>query len=331
MVNSFKAKIVPVGLVLCLLILVQPANGLAEQTDLTKVSLVPQWIPQAQFAGYMVALEKGFYRDVGLDLTLLEGGPGKPSFELMVSGQATFCTGWLSNAIEMRASGLRIVELAQITQKSALLLVARKSSGIMVPKDLHGKKVGLWTGHFLLEPMVFFRKYGINVEIIPNYSSVALLLKGGVDAISGMWYNEYNTIINSGFNKDELTVFILSDFGPSFPEDGLFTLEKTYESDPDMCQRFVEASIKGWIYAFDNPEEALDLVMKHTEAAHTGTNRNHQKWMLARMKDLVMPKGDEAGVGKLKEEDYVWVGQLLKQYGFVHEVPELKDFYRGRQ
>jgi NitT/TauT family transport system substrate-binding protein len=314
---------------LILFVVVQTQTGTAQEIPLKPISLVPQWIPQAQFAGYMVALEKGFYREAGLDLTLLPGGPGKPPFQLLAEEKATFCTGWLSNAIELRASGEPIVALAQIIQRSALLLVAKKSSGINQPQDLNGKKVGLWAGHFYLQPTIFFRKNNIKVEFIPNYSSVALFLKGGLDAISAMWYNEYDTIINSGIDPQELTVIFMSDFGPSFPEDGLYTLAKTFETDPDMCRSFVEASLRGWIYAFDHTDEALDIVMKFARAAHTGTNRTHQRWMLARMKDLIIPANGLTAMGKLSEKDYEWVGEVLTSFGFIKQAPEFRDFYCG--
>lgn len=297
---------------------------------LKPISLIPQWIPQAQFAGYMVALEKGFYREAGLDMTLLQGGPDKPPFQLLSAEKATFCTGWLSNAIELHASGEPIVALAQIIQRSALLLVTKKSSGINRPEDLSGKKVGLWAGHFYLQPTVFFRKNDIRPEIIPNYSSVALFLKGGVDAISAMWYNEYDTILNSGIDPDELTVFFMSDFGPNFPEDGLYTLSRTFDADPEMCRAFVAASLRGWMYAFEHMDEALDIVMKFTKAAHTGTNRTHQRWMLARMKDLIIPPEGLAAIGKLSLKDYQWVAEVLTSFGFIHKAPEFKDFYRGQ-
>jgi NitT/TauT family transport system substrate-binding protein len=315
--------------VVWLLLLIPPMSALGAETSLKKVSFAPQWIPQAQFAGYMVALDKGFCREAGLDLTLLVGGPGKPAFVSLESGEATFCTDWLSNGIEKRASGLAVVNLAQISQRSALILVAKKKSGIEKPKDLNGKTVGLWAGQFYLQPKVFFQKYGLKVNIVPNYSSVSLFLKGGVDAMSAMWYNEYHTLLNSGLNADDLTLFFFSKLGLNFPEDGIYCMEETLRKDPEMCSAFVHASLKGWLYAFEHQDEALDIVMKHAKAAHTGTNRAHQRWMLARMKDLIIPEGDKSGFGKLKPQDYDLVANVLKNFHQIDRVPQFDDFYRG--
>lgn len=307
------------------------ADGLGAQTSLKKVSLLPQWLPQAQFAGYLIALEKGFYRDAGLYLTLIEGGPAKPPFDLVAAGRVTFCTEWLSNGIKKRVAGLRVVNLAQIVQKSALMLVAKKKKGINTLNDLAGKRVGLWADHFFLQPMVLFEKNNLKVEVIPNYSSVSLFLKGGVDAMSAMWYNEYHTLLNSGLNEDELTVFFFSEEGLNFPEDGLYCMEETFQKDPDLCRGFVAASLKGWLYAFAHEQEALDIVMKYAQAAHTGTNKAHQRWMLARMKDLILPSGDQARLGKLRPADYELIGAVLKEFHAIDYLPNLDDFYRGQK
>ncbi len=304
-----------------------PLWGAQPQKELKPVSFLPQWIPQAQFAGYMVALEKGFYRDVGIDLTLLQGGPGMPPFEMLTSGGATFCTSWLSNAIQERAEGKKIVCLAQIIQRSSLMLIAKPH--IKAPADLDGKKVGLWIGHFYLQPLMFFRKHGITVQIIPNYSSEALFLKGAVDAMAAMWYNEYHSILNSGINPDELTVFFMNESDHNFPEDGIYTMEETYNADPQMCRDVVAASIRGWRRAFDHEEEALDIVMRYAAAAHTGTNRSHQRWMLERMKDLILSHETDDHVGLLRPRDYEYVGDILNKNHFIENLPSYRDFYRG--
>ncbi len=301
------------------------------QSYLKQASLLPQWIPQAQFAGYLVAKEKGFYRDARIDLTLLQGGPGKDPYLTMAAGKATYSTGWLSTAIERRASGIRLVNLAQIMQRSALLLVALKKSGIRKVGDLNGRKVGYWVGEFYVPARVFFGKHNLHVKIIPNYTSITIFSKHAVDAIGAMWYNEYHSILNSGYDPDELTVFRMGDLGVDFPEDGLYCMEATFKADPEMCEAFVQASLRGWLYAFDHREEALDIVMEYANAANTGTNRAHQAWMLARMRDLILPEGDRASLGKLDPKDYLTVRNALKTLYLIDRLPAFKEFYRGKK
>jgi len=316
-------------LVVSLILLSHIASAFSPAEPLTKVSLVPQWIPQAQFAGYMMALEKGFYKDAGLDLTLIRGGPDNLPFETLSSHRATFCTGWLSTGIQQRSAGISVINLGQIIQRSALMLIAKKTSGIASPADLHGKRIGLWEGDFRIQPLAFFRRNKLMVEMVPLYSSANIFLKGGVDAISAMWYNEYHAILNCGLNSDELSVFFLNDFGFKFPEDGIYCLEETYLANPGACARVVEASLKGWLYAFEHQDEAVDVVMRYCEEAHTGTNRAHQSWMLSRMKDLILPNGDTSVLGKLKPEDYSRVAGILQDLNLISHVPPFIDFYRG--
>jgi NitT/TauT family transport system substrate-binding protein len=313
------------------MILMAPAAGLSQETGLKKVSLVPQWLPQAQFAGYMVALDKGFYREAGLDVTLIKGGPANPPFEALVRGDTTFCTGWLCSAIKLRAGGSPVVNIAQITQRSSLLIIAKKKSGISSPQDLNGKRIALWEGDFLIQPMALFKTYNVKPEIVPLYGTVNLFLKGAVDAITAMWYNEYHTILNTGLDPEELTLLFFKDLHVNFSEDGVYCLQDTYERDPETCRKFVNASLKGWMYAFEHKNEAIEIVMKYADAAHTETNRAHQRWMLARMQDLILPDGDVQGLGKLKPRDYEEVAKVLLESGLIDQAPKLEDFYKGPQ
>ena len=147
--------------------------------------------------------------------------------------------------------------------------------------------------------------------------------------MAAMWYNEYHTILNSGLNADDLTLFFFSRLGLNFPEDGIYCTEETLRKDPELCEALVRASIQGWLYAFAHQDEALEIVMKHAKAAHTGTNKAHQRWMLARMKDLIIPDGDTTNLGKLNPAEYALVGDILKDFRLIDRLPQFDDFYRG--
>jgi NitT/TauT family transport system substrate-binding protein len=302
-----------------------PAYGQARHS----VVFIPQWIPQAQFAGYYVAYEKGYYRKKGIDLQILKGGPERPPSEWLDRGMADFGTLMLSQAIKMRVEGVKLVHIGQIVQRSALMLVAKKSRGIQVPKDLQGKKVGLWRGEFQIQPQAFFQKHGLTIKPVRQSETVNLFLRGGVDAASATWYNEYHLILNAGLNPDELTTFFFSENGLNFPEDGLYCLEKTYEKNPDLVCRFVQASLEGWRYAFDHPDEALDIVMKTIRSANPGSNRVHQRWMLQKMKELIRPPGSATNWGELSPRDYEQVGQTMVRQGIISSLPPFEAFQRN--
>ena len=314
--------------ILSFLILVYPVVSEAKDKDLLKATFIPQWVPQAQFAGYYMALHKGIYKKYGIDLTIIDGGPEKPSDVYLKQGKADFGTMWLASGISMRSKGIKVVNIAQMLGRSALMLVAKRSSGISKPEDLNRKKVGIWGNIFQVQPMAFFKKYRIKPIPVRQSYSVNLFLRGGVDAASAMWYNEYHTILMSGIDQNELTTFFFHQYGLNFPEDGIYTLERTLKRSPTLCKAFVKASIEGWEYAFSHPEETLDLVLKNLSRAHIPANRVHQKWMLERIKDLMTPVDKRLPMGVLLKEDYLRVAGLLKEYGLIDNIPDFKEFYR---
>lgn len=290
------------------------------------MTFLPHWIPQAQFAGFYVAYEKGFYSKQGIDLKILKGGPAFPAGKMLGKKQTDFTTMFLSEAIRQRDKKIHLVNIGQLMQRSGFILIAKKESGIEKPADLHNKKVSMWP-NFQVQPRAFFRKYGIEVKPVSQGATVDLFLRGGVDAVSAMWYNEYHTIINSGINEDELTTFFFDRYGLNFPEDGIYVLKETYERHRDLCCKFVQASLAGWKYAFENPEEATDIVMKYVKEANTGGNRVHQRWMLARMKDLMQPVDPKFRIGTLNQNDYKTVARELQKSGLIQTIIPLGDFY----
>jgi len=299
----------------------------AEET-LKKACFIAQWIPQAQFAGYYVAYEKGIYKKYGIDLQIITGGPLRSPAAFLKDGQADFINMGLNSGIQARATGLKLVNIAQIVQKSACMLVAKKSSGIENIGDINNKKVGVWAGISQIQTLSFIKKYNLKVKVVPQTYSVNLFLRDGIDVASAMWYNEYHTILNAGYNPEELTTFFFSEHDLNFPEDGIYTLQERLQSDPDLCYAFVRASIAGWRYAFEHPEEALDVVLKYAKAAHISANRTHQKWMLERIKDLTLVEGIDEIQGRLSSEDYYRVAEELKKAGTIEKIPEFNDFYR---
>jgi NitT/TauT family transport system substrate-binding protein len=271
-----------------------------------RASLVLLWHHQAQFAGYYMALEKGYYRREGLDLEIRRGGPDISPCDELAAARADFCVAMLPTAMEKRGSGIPLVLLAQIVNRSNFSIVAWKHpagappAGIATPIDLAGFRISIWEADLRLPYFAFFGKQGIQPEILPQYYSPSLFLHHGVEACAVMRYNEYHRLMQNGVRPDDITVFNLWEHGVIMPEDGLYAAQRLWEEHPDRCRAFARASLEGWRYAREHPDEALDVVMRYIEKDNLPTNRPHMRWMLTEILRSIFPEaGDPWQFGRL--------------------------------
>lgn len=286
--------------------------------------LVLHWLPQAQFAGVLMAEEKGFYARRGVDLSIVPGGPDVNVSRHLAEGRAEFATMFLSTALERRASGMDLVHIGQIVHQSALMLVARKDSGIRALNDLQGRRVGMWGPDFQIQPRALFKRLGIEVEVVEQAPSMDLFMRGGLDAVSAMWYNEYHTLMSYGLDEKDMTAFFFRDLDLNFPEDGLYCLRATYERDPAAARAVAQATLEGWTYVFAHPEEALELVVRRMKEHRVRANRAHQRWMLARMQDIILAGGTPRL--NLDRPDFEAATAALVEQGFISDPPGYADF-----
>lgn len=268
----------------------------ATPTTLTPITLQLQWVTQAQFAGYYVALDKGFYKEEGIDLTIIPGGPDQDPVNLVTSGTRDFGTSLLADLTVAVQNDKPVIGIAQIQQKNGLLLIAKKSSGIQVPKDFAGKKVGVWLGNWEAQFDALMAQQGIlpsQFSLISQGYSMTAFINDELDVASAMIYNEYYTVLESGIQMSELNIIDYADYGLDFPGDTLFTSKSTTEQNPDLCLRMVRASLKGWQYAIEHPEEAVDIVLKYDQ---TGVQtREHQLSMMTEIAKLVQVQDRKVG------------------------------------
>lgn len=244
------------------------------QTDANKVSLQLQWVTQAQFAGYYVALDKGFYEEEGLDVTVLAGGPDIAPPQVLAGGGADAMLNWMPSALAAREKGLPVVNIAQPFKTSGLMLTCWKDTGITGPQDFKGRTIGVWFFGNEYPFLSWMSQEGIStdggadgVTVLKQGFNVDPLLQREADCISTMTYNEYGQVLDAGVNPDELITFKYEEQGVATLEDGIWVLEENL-SDPvfeDKMVRFVRASMKGWKYAEGNAEEAAGIIIEYDE------------------------------------------------------------------
>ena len=298
-----------------------------DSAPMGKVKFLPHWLPQAQFAGYYMAEKKGIYKKYGIDVEILKGGPEVPPFDMLNSGKADFTTNFLATALKAAMGGDKIVNIGQFSKKSALVYVTKKKSGIMAPSDMNGKKLGIWKSGFREVPLAFNKKYGIDMRIVPILSTPNLFLLDGVDVMTVMWYNEYHTILNSGLDEDELTDFFFYNSELNIPEDGVYCLQKTLTERPEVCEKFIKASIEGWKYAFAHRDETIEAISGIMREAHVPANKSHQRWMLDRMNDLFTDGSSGELATRLNEESFKKTLEILSESGVSGKI-DFVNFHR---
>jgi NitT/TauT family transport system substrate-binding protein len=271
-----------------------------------KVTLQLKWVTQAQFAGYYVAKEKGYYKDADLDVTINPGGPDVAPPQVIAGGGADVVIDWMPSALASREKGVPLVNIAQPFKKSGLELTCRADTNIKKPVDLKGKTVGVWFGGNEYPFLSWMSKLNIKtdgsaggVKILKQGFNVDPLLQKQAECVSTMTYNEYWQVIDGGYKPSQLVVFKYADEGVGTLEDGLYVIESKLKDPAFVAKmaRFVKASMKGWDFARKNPDDAAKIVLAaDTTGAQT---EKHQKRMMGEIAKLL-----DTGDGKLDPKDY---------------------------
>lgn len=271
------------------------ALGLASSAALAKDKLVLQlkWVTQAQFAGYYVAKDKGYYDEVDLDVEIKPGGPDIAPAQVIAGGGADVIIDWMPSALASREKGVPLVNIAQPFKSSGMMLTCLKESGIKTPEDFRGRTLGVWFFGNEYPFLSWMSQLNIptdgsenGVKVLKQGFNVDPLLQKQADCISTMTYNEYWQVIDAGISEDDLVTFKYEDQGVATLEDGIYVMEADLDDEMkvDMFKRFVEASMKGWKYAEENPDEAAEIVLEN-DATGAQTEK-HQKRMMGEIAKL---------------------------------------------
>ena len=271
----------------------------------TAVKLQLQWFPQAQFAGYFAALDKGYYSEEGLDLTILPGAVDIVPATVVAGGKAEFGVSWVPRAMAPRESGADVQMIGQIYQRSATTQIAFKTTGIDSVDKFKGKKVGSWGFGNEFELLAGMRKHGLDpakdVTIVPQQFDMNAFVGGQIDAAQAMTYNEYAQVLETKnpktgqlFKAEDLNVIKWEDEGTSMLQDGLLASESwlAKPGNEDVAVKFLKASFRGWMFCRDNPTECVDLVLKHDAKLPKG----HQTWQLNEVNALIWPSPNGIGI-----------------------------------
>lgn len=313
-------RLVSYALLLCLWL---PALG--QET----VTFMPQWVPQTQFAGYYVAMEKGFYAEEGVNVVLdhFGGSSSNTVIGRIAAGDVDIVTSQLVTAMVARSRGVPLVNVLQTAQTCGLMCVMR--TPVSSPEQLDGKRIGRWKVGFGEICDIFCYKNALEVEWIPYLQGINLLVSGAVDGLLCYDYSEYiQLVLATGGIPDENQLHF-RDYGLNYPEDGLYVTEKYYAAHPETVEKFVRASRRGWDYAREHPEEALDISLEYIQSFHVATNRSFQQMMLRKVLDgQVNPDSGQADFAPVKRTVFDEMNAMLQAIGILQGTISYEEMIR---
>nr|WP_244629632.1 ABC transporter substrate-binding protein [Martelella limonii] len=287
--------------------------GASQAFSADEITLQLKWVTQAQFAGYYVALEKGFYEEEGLDVTIKPGGPDIAPAQVLAGGGADVIVDWMPSALATREKGVPLVNIAQPFKTSGMMLTCLKENNVTSPEDFPGKTLGVWFYGNEYPFLSWMAHLGIptdggpeGVTVLKQGFNVDPLLQKQAACISTMTYNEYWQVVDAGIAEDQLNTFKYEDEGVATLEDGLYVLEDDL-ADPKFKEdmvKFVRASMKGWKWAEENPDEAAEIVLDYDDTG--AQTEKHQKRMMGEVAKLTAGSN-----GALDPADYQRTVEVL--------------------
>ena len=305
------------GIIRALAFCILLASGWTAQAQ--EFIFTPQWTAQAQFAGYYVAYEKGFYRDAGIDVDIVHPNMSKSALNRVRDNESQATTLQLCEAMEIIDSGVDLVNILQTSMNNALVIVSRKDED---PLKQKGMRVGTWSIGFDQIAICLSVKEGLDYQWIPFASGINLFLTGAIDATLAMSYNELNQLLQAGVTITDKNVFRFCDHDFNVQEDGVYMTRSYYESHKEQARKFAEASRKGWEWAAEHPDETLEIVMDYVNRNHIATNRVLQKLMLEEILRLQVDR--ESGIREFRlRPDMVQLANslMLDNQMILREIP----------
>ena len=252
-----------------------------------RLVFTPQWTAQAQFAGYYVAQEKGFYKDAGIEVEIVHPTATLSAMNRISRNESNATTMQLCQAMEIIDSGTPLVNILQTSMNNAMVIASRRN---MDPLSQKGARVGIWSVGFGQLAICMSVKDNLDYEWVRFANNVNLFIKGAVDATLAMSYNEYYQLVQAGYQLDSTNVYRFRDHGYNVQEDGVYVTREYYRKHKETVRKFAEASRRGWEWAAEHPEETLAIVMKYVKENRIATNEVLQRLMLADVLSLQLDR-----------------------------------------
>lgn len=297
-----------------LLLLLAPCSALHVSAQGDTLVFTPQWTAQAQFAGYYVAEEMGFYKEAGVKVRIEHPSVTQPAMSRLRSNKCHATTMQLCQALEIVDGGIPLVNILQTSMNNAMVIVSARSKDPLTQK---GARVGIWSVGFGQLAFCMSNKEHLDYNWVRFAQNVNLFVSGALDATLAMSYNEYYQLMQAGVEITEGNVYRFCDHGYNVQEDGVYMMRDYYNSHKEQARRFARASKKGWLWAAQHQEETLDIVMRYVEKAHIATNRAMQRLMLQEILRLQVNRETKKREFRLLPDMVQKASHLMKENGML--------------
>jgi NitT/TauT family transport system substrate-binding protein len=303
--------------------------GTASAQDLTPVSVVLQWVPQAQFAGYFAADALGFWEEQGLDVTIIDGGPDvAPQVEGSLPTGPEFAVSWVPRVLAVRDQGSDLVNIGQTFQRSGTLSVSWADAPVASPAEFADKKVGVWDFGNEYEVTAAAREAGLEAgqdfeKVIQAFDMVAFLARD-IDVAEAMIYNEYAQVLETEnpetgelYQPEDLVVIDYNEVGTAMLQDAVHARASwlAEEGNEEIAAKFLAGVFKGWAYCRDNPEDCVQF----TVDAGSTLGLGHQRWMMNEINALIWPSPD--GIGAMPQDTWDKTVEIMLAAGLIGAAP----------
>ena len=272
------------------------------------------WTAQAQFAGYYIAKEKGFYKQAGLDIVIQHPTLTSSAFHRLQTAQTNAIMMSMMSAIDFISQGIPLVNIFQDSMNSSNILVTRWDTD---PMKLKGKKVAIFNSDPSYMAMIMNHRENMNFEWVRFTSNINLFLSGAVDAMMALSYNEYYQLQQAGFKMTEESIYRFSEHDYNIQENGVYVMRDYYLSHRDECHRFATATRKGWEWAAAHPDEAMEIVMKYVRRFNSPTNSVMQKLMFKETLRLQIDHDSKKREFRVRPDMVEKASQMMFESGMI--------------
>jgi NitT/TauT family transport system substrate-binding protein len=272
----------------------------------------------AEFAGHYVALEKGFYRDAGLDVEIVHPSMSESAMDRISSQKCQVTVLTLTQALDLIDKGLPLVNILQTSMNNPLCLISRHGED---PLTLKGKRVGYWSAGSGLLALCMNNKEHLGYQWVNFISNINLFVAGAIDATVAMSHNEYYQLLQAGMELTEKSVYRFCEHDYNIQGDGVYMTKSYYEKHREEAKRFAAATLKGWEWVVTHKEETIDIVMKYVRQNRVGTNRTLQELMLDEILRLQIDRESKKREFRLRPDMVKHACELMMASGIMkHEV-----------